>query len=720
MLVAAALPVLGAEPAGASQRPNPIVLPPNLRYAAMAYDAGSDRTVVFGGTILADLTASGYPSSNETWIFDLENATWTLKQPLVSPPARMKAAMAYDAESDRIILFGGDAFASSSDDSLTALGDFNDTWAYDMDSNTWTSMAPAAKPPARAFHAMAYVESTDRVVLFGGTAPLGSGVKLNDTWSYDFNGNYWREETPSAMPTALRRPQLAYDEASDRLVMFGGIGGTGASWNGSNETWLYAPQTSEWTRVALSGYPRARFGHGLVYDAASDRVILAGGEYRYDTGAGPSFLTFLYDTWTFDVEMAAWTRVDLNGTYTRSWDGVMAATGRDGRILLFGSGNPWVFDLNQSRWVLWRWPEPPFDLRVTSEFGRVDLYWRAPNGSFNLGLLQYTIYRGEDPDQLVPINNRVGGTSGTDTQLANGSTYFYAVAAVNDVGEGPPSEVVSTIAIAPVGRESTPPVPSRPFGSMGTLLTMLVFVGIAVSWSNSRGREALAATLFAPLFTRLRRDEVRNQVNRGRILQLVDDHPGMTFSQIGHRLQLSSGASAYHLRVLERSGEIRRVVQGVSARFYPPGYRVDPGALPPLSQVQRKILEIIVERREATFGQVATLLDSRDVHVTEKNIAYHLRTLVRKKGLVETRREAGRTLYSVDGGRRESLRGRLIEEAQADGAMDAMASKAQMEASAARELAAPVSASMDRPLPPSSGQPQGPQAEAGPSQGPSS
>lgn len=62
--------------------------------------------------------------------------------------------MAYDAESDRAILFNTDG----------------QTWAYDFDTDTWTHRAPKSPPPARTWYAITYDQGLDRVVVFGGEA----------------------------------------------------------------------------------------------------------------------------------------------------------------------------------------------------------------------------------------------------------------------------------------------------------------------------------------------------------------------------------------------------------------------------------------------------------------------------------------------------------------------------------------------------------------------
>jgi diguanylate cyclase (GGDEF)-like protein len=41
-------------------------------------------------------------------------------------------------------------------------------WAYDYESNTWTALSPAVAPSARGWHAMAYSDIDQKIVLFGG------------------------------------------------------------------------------------------------------------------------------------------------------------------------------------------------------------------------------------------------------------------------------------------------------------------------------------------------------------------------------------------------------------------------------------------------------------------------------------------------------------------------------------------------------------------------
>src|SRR6266571_5385007 len=151
-----------------------------------------------------------------------------------TPPARYGHAMAYDSQSDRLVLFGG---ASTSAGVLLLL---NDTWAYAFNTSTWTDMSAAIAPPARYGHAIAYDSESDRVILFGGYSSCCGGITLGDTWAYDFNTDTWTAMNPAVAPGPRESSAMAYDSRSDRVVLFGGYGGY-------NDTWAYDFNTNTWT-----------------------------------------------------------------------------------------------------------------------------------------------------------------------------------------------------------------------------------------------------------------------------------------------------------------------------------------------------------------------------------------------------------------------------------------------------------------------------------------
>ena len=113
------------------------------------------------GTVPAAAQASSAPAP-----------AWTQQKTATShPPARSQAAMAYDAATGTIVLFGG---------ATDCCHLFGDTWTWD--GSTWTRQAPGSSPSARSGAAAAYDAATSTVVLFGGFTTRDRNVR--DTWTW--------------------------------------------------------------------------------------------------------------------------------------------------------------------------------------------------------------------------------------------------------------------------------------------------------------------------------------------------------------------------------------------------------------------------------------------------------------------------------------------------------------------------------------------------------
>ena len=70
-----------------------------------------------------------------------------------------------------VVLFGG---------ANNSRGELDSTWTWG--GSTWAKQNPAAHPSARASAAMAYDAATGNVVLFGGVGVAGDSVPFGDTW----------------------------------------------------------------------------------------------------------------------------------------------------------------------------------------------------------------------------------------------------------------------------------------------------------------------------------------------------------------------------------------------------------------------------------------------------------------------------------------------------------------------------------------------------------
>jgi len=278
----------------------------------MAYDAQSDRIILFGGR-------SGSQSDGETWSFDANHDAWVNLNPASHPPARSGHAIAYDARADRMILFGGSSCR-------TPVVWFGDTWSYDYETNAWLNLTTASGPSPRVNHAMAYDNESDTIVLFGGST--ASSIMNNETWTYDFTTNTWTRVVQSPAPAWRYSQAMAYDAQSDRIVMFGGV-------NGRDQTWEYNVNTNAWVDVSRSGGPTGAVGAAIAYDSRADRVVLFGGEHPGPTNAQVE----TRETWEFDVESSVWANVTPDtGPSARSFHGI-AYDSESAALLLFGGEN---------------------------------------------------------------------------------------------------------------------------------------------------------------------------------------------------------------------------------------------------------------------------------------------------------------------------------------------------------------------------------------------
>ncbi|MEZ5966300.1 MAG: kelch repeat-containing protein [Planctomycetota bacterium] len=268
----------------------------------LAYDANRDRVVLFGGS-----TDGATTSYNDVW--ELADSTWQNVVVSSRPPARMGHSMVYDVNRAETIVFGGRANSSTY---------FNDTWGWG--GSAWVNLAPTNPPPARALAAMAYCSNWNSILLFGGFGPNGN---LNDTWVLDPLALVWTRATPATVPPAMSGAALAFDVWRGVAVL---VGRNAASTE--QEVWEF--DRTNWTRRNTAG-PLPRGGDAIVYDHLRRRTVLFAG--------GWSGIGVQADTWEWDG--AAWKeRIPLVVPGGREWHALAWDTARN-RVVLFGgsSGN---------------------------------------------------------------------------------------------------------------------------------------------------------------------------------------------------------------------------------------------------------------------------------------------------------------------------------------------------------------------------------------------
>lgn len=118
------------------------------------------------------------------------------------PALRCQSALAFDPQTKKIVLFGGEGVH----------GAYADTWIYDPATRSWRQARPPLSPSPRIGHGL--VARDGKVYLVGGQEPHGSMSYLAglwrrlpmDVWEYDIAADRWTllqagTEKPTPVPT---------------------------------------------------------------------------------------------------------------------------------------------------------------------------------------------------------------------------------------------------------------------------------------------------------------------------------------------------------------------------------------------------------------------------------------------------------------------------------------------------------------------------------------
>ncbi|MEW5760277.1 MAG: winged helix-turn-helix transcriptional regulator [Candidatus Thermoplasmatota archaeon] len=173
-----------------------------------------------------------------------------------------------------------------------------------------------------------------------------------------------------------------------------------------------------------------------------------------------------------------------------------------------------------------------------------------------------------------------------------------------------------------------------------TAIGIGIIVAIGVIGATELGKYNLFL-FFLPLYTRIAKEEVRDQYTRGRIYQYIEDNPGAHYNLIKEKLAITNGTLTYHLSVLEREEQIKARNDGFRKRFYPFSMKIPERDLN-ISAFRARIISIIKEKPGISQKEIAELLgESREV------AGYHLREMARD-GLIKAKEKGREVLYYLE------------------------------------------------------------------------
>jgi hypothetical protein len=105
------------------------------------------------------------------------------------------------------------------------------------------------------------------------------------------SGSWTQAATTSPNPANRQEGAMVYMPNVDRVLLYGGA--TGASAATGDDTWEYNPTNNTWTQICTGCAPGPRHAHLMVYDNASGKVIMFGGERSFASASIAA--TYIYD-----------------------------------------------------------------------------------------------------------------------------------------------------------------------------------------------------------------------------------------------------------------------------------------------------------------------------------------------------------------------------------------------------------------------------------------
>ncbi len=315
--------------------------PPARFSTALAYDAASELTLLFGGMEL------GGVRKNDTWVWD--GTDWTQRTPDTSPSERFTDVSSSSLTG--VVLFGGNPVS----------GDSNDTWVWN--GNDWLEQTTnVASPDVRSLSpgfSMEFDAGNNKVVLVG-RQPFFPRAFV--TWLWD--GSYWEEQTPVTSIVLGENHNLVYDSKRDRVLLFNNRISSVEVWAWDGQDWieltsfplpssvlfpsnfssdmaydadrdrvvLLDSQSTwewdgvDWAEMVTTLQPISRIHHALAYDNVRKQVLLFGG---ISTGG-----EFFDDTWSWDGTV--WVELEPVSSPLPIFNHTMEFNAATGRILLFG------------------------------------------------------------------------------------------------------------------------------------------------------------------------------------------------------------------------------------------------------------------------------------------------------------------------------------------------------------------------------------------------
>ena len=240
--------------------------PEEREHATVLFDEASGSAFMFGGS-------GYYPQFTQTlhdfWRYD-SDGSWHAITATGAPPDH-GGSRRYAGG----LIFGGYSVGNTLFNELLSVRVDGDTLHFD-------SVEQLDAPPARALHTFAYDAATDRYILFGGYGfgPSGATV-FGDTWTMRIVDGVaqWTELSLDVAPTGRYGSFYGVDDERGRLLLFSGAQ-TLQAVSPAPDTWALDMRADppQWTLLlGQEASPPGRRNGCAVFDPTGPRLVVFGG-----------------------------------------------------------------------------------------------------------------------------------------------------------------------------------------------------------------------------------------------------------------------------------------------------------------------------------------------------------------------------------------------------------------------------------------------------------
>ncbi len=293
--------------------------------------------------VIADVAyiGTGYDGTiryNDLWAVD---STGSWKQQLASLPQTStdsapsrNGAVAFSIGRNGYITTGTDGYNK-----------FTDTWAYNVDNNSWSKKAPFANGtlPGR------YGASAFSIGNYGYVTCGYDNSYLKDLWQYDPTADKWNLKT-SVGGGGVPNPGEGYSKGgfkrmlattfvyNNKAYLVSGLGGGGTN---VSDFWSYDPTTDKWTPLKqLTNISTASYDDDYTDIVRNSAVSFVMGDKAYLTvGINGGYTQ---KTWEYDIKSDAWVR---KSSFERSGrEGAVAFTLGSRSYVSMGRASTTYFD----------------------------------------------------------------------------------------------------------------------------------------------------------------------------------------------------------------------------------------------------------------------------------------------------------------------------------------------------------------------------------------